>query len=62
MTATVQKLLTEIDALSDSEKHEIAVAILHRSTTGDFGEVSDEDLTSLALERFIELDKEEAGG
>jgi hypothetical protein len=62
MTAAVKKLLIEIDALSDSERHAIAVEILRRSAEGDYGQVSDEELTSLALDRFIDLDKEESHG
>lgn len=50
------------DAIIEPEKHEIAVEILRRSTGGDYGEISDDELTVLALDRFIELDKEEAAG
>lgn len=35
MTAAVQKLLTEIESLSDSEKQEIAVEILRRTVERD---------------------------
>jgi hypothetical protein len=62
MTAAVQKLLVEIDALSDPEKQEITVEILRRSTNIHYGELSEEALTSVALDRFIELDEEETHG
>lgn len=62
MTAAVQKLLTAIDALSEPEKHDIAVEILRRSTGGNQDLVSDEELTAMALDRFSDLDKEEANG
>jgi hypothetical protein len=44
--------------LSASEKHDIAVEILRRSAIGDGGDVSNEELTALALDRFIELDRQ----
>lgn len=62
MTAAVQKLLGAIDALSDQEKHEISVEILRRSAASNYGEVSDDELTTIALDRFIDLDKEDAHG
>ena len=60
MTTAVQHLLTSFDRLSEAEKAEAIVAILHRSLALDFPPLSDEALVLSAEELFLELDRREA--
>lgn len=60
MTASVQKLLSTFDSLSEPERWEIILEILKRVTHLDFSPLSDEDLIWNAEELFLELDKQES--
>ncbi len=59
MTTAVQSLLESFDLLTDTEKHELTVAILRRSTLSDVPPLPDDALVLSAEALFLELDKEE---
>lgn len=61
MTAAVEHLLSAIDALSEADRRELVLEILRRSSAQS-GDLSEEELTTLAAERFVELDQEEGDG
>lgn len=61
MTATVQQLLDSFDALSDDDKHQVAVEILRRFNGAAEGDLPDNVLIGAADELFRSLDAEEAG-
>jgi hypothetical protein len=60
MTATVKKLLEAFDKLSEAEKHELLAQVIRRTVGAEYGSLTDEELTLVAEERFLERDKEEA--
>jgi hypothetical protein len=61
MTATAQQLLNSFDALSDRDKHQVAVDILRRFAATGEGELPESALVGAADELFRNLDAEEAG-
>jgi hypothetical protein len=61
MTAAVQHLLDNFDALSEADKHQAAVEILRRYGAAAEGDVSEAALVEAADELFRALDAEEAG-
>ena len=61
MTATVRQLLDSFDALSDADKHQVAVEILRRLGAAAQGDVPEAALVEAADELFGALDDEEAG-
>jgi hypothetical protein len=61
MTTAVKELLNRFERLSEQEQQEAARAILVRTAQMDSPELSDEQLTALADEAFLELDQREAG-
>jgi len=60
MTVAVKSLLENFDKLSEGEKREAALEILRRTGFGDYARLSDDELTTLADEFFLELDAQEA--
>jgi len=60
MTTAVEQLLTSFDSLSDDEKQEAVAELFRRIVGNDSGPRSDEALTALADELFVELDAHEA--
>jgi hypothetical protein len=60
MTIAVQKLLIAFEALSEAEKREAAVEILHRAPSLEAADLSEEALAAAAEELFLELDAREA--
>ena len=58
MTTAVQALFDSFDALSEGERHEVAVELLRRAAPTD--ELPDEALVAAADEVFRELDAREA--
>ncbi len=58
MTTAVQALLDSFDALSEGERHEVAIELLRRVSPLD--ELPDETLVAAADEVFRELDAREA--
>lgn len=61
MTARVQRLPDSFDALSEADKHQAAVEILHRLTGSIEGDLPDSALLEAADQLFRALDAEEAG-
>lgn len=60
MTAAVRSLLTHFEHLSEAEKRDAASEILRRARDWDSPPLSDDELTAIADETFIELDRREA--
>jgi hypothetical protein len=60
MTEAVQELLESFEMLSDAEKQEATAELLRRVVLEESGEISDEALTQVAEELFLELDREES--
>jgi hypothetical protein len=60
VTATVNRILEEFEALPDSEKHELASEIIRWSLATDHPPLRDEDLLNSADSLFSELDQREA--
>ena len=59
MTLLSRKLLETFDELPESEKREVASAILRRALSFDTLPISDADLIAQADELFLELDRRE---
>ena len=60
MGTPAENIIAEFNQLPDSEKQEVAAAIL-RSTLGiEFPRLSDDELVLSAEETFLELDRGEA--
>jgi hypothetical protein len=59
MTIAVKHLLESFDQLSPNEQHEAAREILRWSMEQPYGPLSDEALTEIAAESFLELDRRE---
>ena len=63
MSATVQELFRSFEALPESEKHELASAILRWSGQADHPPLTDDELVRAADALFVTLDeREERGG
>lgn len=60
MTASVKKILESFDELPETEKREVATAILRRALRFDTPPLTDEDLVAEADDLFRELDAREA--
>jgi hypothetical protein len=61
MTIAVQEILDRFNGLTEPEQREAAREILRRVPSGERSTISDDELTSLADELFLELDHREAG-
>ena len=61
MTTEAQNILRSFDMLPDSDKQEVALEILRRSLDVELPPLSDEQLLRIAEERFLDLDRSEAG-
>ena len=60
MGTPAENLIDTFERLPDSEKQEVAAAILRRTLQIEFPPVSDEELVLSADETFRELDRREA--
>jgi len=60
MGTPAENLIDTFERLPDSEKQEVAAAILRRTLQIEFPPVSDEELVLSADETFLELDRREA--
>ena len=60
MTASVKKILDSFDELPETEKREVATAILRRALRFDTPPLTDEDFVAQADDLFCELDTREA--
>jgi hypothetical protein len=60
MTASVKRILESFDELPETEKREVATAILRRTLWFDTPPLTEEDLVAEADELFRELDTREA--
>lgn len=60
MGTPAENVIATFDDLPDSEKREVAAAILRRTLRIDFPPVSDDELVLSAEETFLELDRREA--
>jgi hypothetical protein len=60
MTASVKKILESFDELPETEKREVATAILRRALRFDAPPLTDEDFVAQADDLFRELDTREA--
>ena len=59
MTTAVHSLLSAFDRLSENEKLDATREILRRSAQLDSPALTDEELTAVADETFLELDRRE---
>ena len=60
MGTPAQNIIDTFDGLPDSEKREVAAAILRRTTKMEFSSLSDDELVYSAEETFLELDRIDA--
>jgi hypothetical protein len=60
MGTPAEKIIAEFNQLPDSEKQEVAAAILRRTLGIEFPRLSDDELVLSAEETFLELDRREA--
>ena len=60
MGTYAENLIDTFDGLPDSEKREVAAAILRRRADGFFPSLSNDELILLADETFLELDRNDA--
>ena len=60
MGTPAENLIATFERLPDTEKQEVASAILRRTLQIEFPPVSDEELVLSAEETFLELDRREA--
>jgi hypothetical protein len=60
MTDSAKSIIESFDDLPDTEKREVAQAILRRALLFDTPPLTDEDLVAQAEELFLDLDKREA--
>ena len=58
-TDTARKLLATLDALPESERHEVFREVLRRAALSEHEAPSDDDLVAAADELFLALDREE---
>jgi hypothetical protein len=61
MTTAVRALLDSFDALSEVERHEVAVELLRRATHPAMAELPDQSMVAAAKELFRELEAHEDG-
>ena len=60
MSTGAQQVLETFSRLSDGEQREVAAEIVRRTLHLDESPLSDDDLTRLADDVFLELDRQEA--
>ena len=60
MTTAVKQLIESFEQLSTSEQRQAVKELLRRSMEPSYGPLSDEALTEIAEESFLELDQREA--
>jgi hypothetical protein len=60
MGTPAENVIATFDRLPETEKQEVAAAILRRTLQIDFPPVSDNELVLSAEETFLELDRREA--
>ena len=60
MTDSAKSILESFDELSETDKREVARAILRRALRFDIPPLTDEDLVAQADELFRDLDRREA--
>jgi hypothetical protein len=60
MTTEAQNLLQTFELLQEADKREVAAEIMRRSVSFDVPPLSDDQLTAIADELFLELDKEDS--
>ena len=59
MGTPAQNIIDTFDGLPDSEKREVAAAILRRTAAMTFPSLSDDELVLIAEEAFLGLDRGE---
>ena len=59
MSTTTAHLLEEFERLSLDEQREFSTVIVRRAAQFDYGDISDEELTTSAARIFTMLDEEE---
>ena len=59
MTPVVEKLMAEIEALPEAERHEVVAALLRRARTESHDLPDDADLVAAADAIFQDLDRHE---
>jgi hypothetical protein len=60
MGTPAENVIATFDRLPETEKQEVAAAILRRTLQIDFPPISDNELVLSAEETFLELDRREA--
>jgi hypothetical protein len=61
MTSSAREILQKFDGLSEKEQKTLVDKLLLRLAKTDWRSLSEEEVTSIALERFLELDAAEKG-
>ena len=61
MSSDSQNILTVFSSLPESEQRLVAAEILRRTTQWDIDPLTDDDLSRVADDLFLELDREEEG-
>jgi hypothetical protein len=59
MTPVVEKLVAEVEALPEAQRHEVIAALLRRAQTEPHDLPEDADLVAVADALFQELDRRE---
>ncbi|MDX6382540.1 MAG: hypothetical protein QOK48_113 [Blastocatellia bacterium] len=60
MGTPAENVIASFDQLPETEKREVAAAILRRTLQIDFPPISDDELVLRAEETFLQLDRREA--
>lgn len=62
MTEAARKLLETFDSLPETDRQEVATAILRRAAAVESGDIDDAELLWAADQVFLELDRQETQG
>lgn len=60
MTETAKKILDSFDSLPEAERREVALEILRRTVSAEYGGPDDAELLAAANAVFLELDRHES--
>jgi hypothetical protein len=60
MTTNAKRVIEEFDELGEAEQHEVLIKLLRKSITSPYPSLTESELTSVADEIFLDLDREES--
>jgi hypothetical protein len=60
MTTNARRVIEEFDELGEAEQHEVLIKLLRKSIKSPYPSLTESELTSVADEIFLELDREES--